>query len=318
MPPPTTRASPSTGRVDGVIEALLQIFIVGKGYALFSLLFGLSFALQMQRGRASRSRARLPLSLRLAAGDAARDRLPAQPVLLAATSCMVYALLGLPMLLFYRVPDRWLLALAARPADRRPRGSCARRGGGPTSKAQQQALTHGAWKRPRSGTGRRSRAADLARSSRNNATDGLRNKWDLPDGLHGSRLPDLRALPDRPLGGAPAASSRTRRRIAPLFKRLLRWTGGLYGRRCRSLMIGLCSWSARHGRRSSRAAGAEGGIPDVSGWPIVVGISVLGRLEQRDDALLRGRLRAALPAAAVAGAASRASRRSAAWRSPPT
>lgn len=49
LPPPDHRTYDIHGTLDGVLEALSWLFIRGKGFGLFSLLFGLSFALQMQR-----------------------------------------------------------------------------------------------------------------------------------------------------------------------------------------------------------------------------------------------------------------------------
>jgi uncharacterized protein len=48
MPPPGQPYNVH-GTADGVLEALSWIFVRGKGFGIFSFLFGLSFALQMQR-----------------------------------------------------------------------------------------------------------------------------------------------------------------------------------------------------------------------------------------------------------------------------
>src|SRR5262245_51272228 len=48
MPPPEFRSYTVHGVADGVLEGLEWLLIRGKGFGLFSLLFGLSFALQMQ------------------------------------------------------------------------------------------------------------------------------------------------------------------------------------------------------------------------------------------------------------------------------
>jgi len=42
------------GTLDGVLEALSWVFIRGKGFGIFSFMFGLSFALQMQRAERRR------------------------------------------------------------------------------------------------------------------------------------------------------------------------------------------------------------------------------------------------------------------------
>jgi hypothetical protein len=49
MPPPGVPYNVH-GAADGVLEALAWIFIRGKGFGLFSLMFGLSFALHMLVG----------------------------------------------------------------------------------------------------------------------------------------------------------------------------------------------------------------------------------------------------------------------------
>ena len=53
MPPPGQPYN-IHGTGDGVLEALSWIFVRGKGFGIFSFMFGLSFALQMQRAERRR------------------------------------------------------------------------------------------------------------------------------------------------------------------------------------------------------------------------------------------------------------------------
>lgn len=96
--------------VDGVLDTIGFILIRGKFFALFSFLFGLSFALQMERGEAH-------------TGSDFRLRFAWRLVILFAIGFLhhlfyrgdiltIYALLGFPLLLFYKVPDKWILAIA--------------------------------------------------------------------------------------------------------------------------------------------------------------------------------------------------------------
>lgn len=95
---------------DGVLDFISFILIRGKFFALFSFLFGLSFALQMERGEAR-------------TGSDFRLRFAWRLVILFAIGFLhhlfyrgdiltIYALLGFPLLLFYKVPDKWILAIA--------------------------------------------------------------------------------------------------------------------------------------------------------------------------------------------------------------
>ncbi len=96
--------------VDGVLEVLSVILIRGKFFALFSFLFGLSFSLQMERTQARTGK---DFSFRFA------WRLAVLFAIGLFHQCFyrgdiltVFALLGFPLLLFYRVSDRWVVALA--------------------------------------------------------------------------------------------------------------------------------------------------------------------------------------------------------------
>jgi len=97
--------------VDLVLEVITQVLIRGKFFALFSFLFGLSFSLQMDRTQA---RTGQDFSLRFA------WRLLVLFAIGLFHQCFyrgdiltVFAMLGFPLLLFYRVPDRWVGIIAA-------------------------------------------------------------------------------------------------------------------------------------------------------------------------------------------------------------
>ena len=109
--PPGGHSYSVQGTLDGVLEALSWVFIRGKGFGIFSFMFGLSFVLQMQRAERRRP------------GSDFRPRFAWRLLILFAIGWLhglaysgdiltVYAALGIPLILFYRVPDRWLLVLA--------------------------------------------------------------------------------------------------------------------------------------------------------------------------------------------------------------
>jgi uncharacterized protein len=267
MAPADHRSYAIHGPVDGVIEALLQIFIVGKGYALFSLLFGLSFAIQMQRGERRDSahdfRYRFAWRLTVLLGIGYLHSL-----FFSGDILLVYALLGLPLVLFYRVPDRWLIALALVLLVGTPR-VVRRVVGGPTSQEQQQASTTAMeaaavrhWQALESG--------DLTRIIPNNASDGLRGKWDYQMGFMGRGYQTFALF----LIGLWAGRRRIFENVEAhraAFRRLLRWTGGLTVA-LPLLMIALIMVGRAMGGAQSGAQGSEGGMPDVSGWQVIAGI----------------------------------------------
>lgn len=109
-PPPASRAVVAVPAIDAVAGALTGLLFVGKFFAMFSLLFGVSFFIQMERaaarGQAFERRFTWRLAVLFAIGMA--HHLVYRGDILA-----VYAALGLVLLLYYRVSDRWLLAAAA-------------------------------------------------------------------------------------------------------------------------------------------------------------------------------------------------------------
>ena len=110
MPPPG-QAYNIHGTADAVLEGLSWIFVRGKGFGIFSFMFGLSFVLQMQRaerrrpGTDFRPRFVWRLSILFLIGWL-------HGLAYSGDILTVYAALGVPLILFYRVRDRWLLVLA--------------------------------------------------------------------------------------------------------------------------------------------------------------------------------------------------------------
>ena len=105
-PPPASRANQDMWVVDAVALALVSLLFVGKFFAMFSLLFGVSFFIQMDRaaarGHAFVGRFTWRLAVLCAIGMA--HHLVYRGDILAS-----YAVMGLVLLVYYRVSDRWLL-----------------------------------------------------------------------------------------------------------------------------------------------------------------------------------------------------------------
>jgi uncharacterized protein len=253
--------------LDVTFEVLRQVFIVGKGYAIFSLLFGLSFALQMQRAERRdpehdfRYRFAWRLTVLLVIGLL-------HSLFFAGDILLVYALLGLPLVLFYRVPDRWLLAIALLLLIGAPR-VVGRLVSGPTPVAEQKAfmprLEAGAvrhWQALESG--------DLRKIIPNNATDGLLNKWGYQMGFSGRGYQTFGFF----LIGLWAGRRRifeTVEKHRAAFKRLLRWSVGLTVG-LPLFMISLVMVGRAMGFKGP--GGPEGGIPDLSSWLVIFGITM--------------------------------------------
>lgn len=109
-PPPASRAAVEVPLVDQIGTGFAALFLMGKFFAMFSLLFGMSFFIQMDRaaarGQSFEGRFVWRLAVLFVIGMA--HHLVYRGDILA-----IYAALGLVLLLFYRVSDRWLLVTAA-------------------------------------------------------------------------------------------------------------------------------------------------------------------------------------------------------------
>jgi uncharacterized protein len=266
MPPPDHRTYAVPGIADKVLEALMQIFVVGKGFGLFSLMFGLSFALQMQRaerrapGQDFRRRFAWRLTVLLGIGYL-------HSLVYAGDILTIYALLGVPLVLFYRVPDRWLLAIALVLLVGSPRVVRAVLGG-PGAFGDQKAMAASLdaaavrhWQALESG--------DLTRIVADNATAGMLSKWDFQMGFMGRGYQTFALF----LIGLWIGRRRLFENVEThrlFLKRVLRWTGGLL------LAVPLVGVGAV--MLAARLSGAPGGpqqsgaIPDLTSWPVLLSV----------------------------------------------
>ncbi len=264
MPPPGQPYNVQ-GTLDGVLEALSWVFIRGKGFGIFSFMFGLSFALQMQRAERRRP------------GTDFRPRFAWRLLILFAIGWLhglaysgdiltVYAALGIPLVLFYRVRDRWLLVLAALLLVGVPR--IVQRGvQGPATHAERESLqsrmnaqAEEHWRALAGG--------DVPAIVRLHATTGFQAKWEFQYGFMGRGYQTFGLF----LLGLWAGRRRlfedveTHRRF---FVRLWRWTGGLT--LLVPLVAGVLFAVGQAGGRQTQQQPA-GTLPDFSSWPVVVGM----------------------------------------------
>jgi len=112
--PPERAAALPTAAADNIARFLERVFIEGKFYSVFSLLFGIGFGLQLARGgEAALPRFRRRLRILLAIGAIHAFLIWAGDIL------MLYALLGFTMPWFARKSDReilrWTVILLAVP-----------------------------------------------------------------------------------------------------------------------------------------------------------------------------------------------------------
>jgi uncharacterized protein len=109
MLPESVYATLQGNTVDAIVMGISEILFSGKFYTIFSLLFGLSFALQLTRAQAKGTPFLGKYAWRLLILGAIGF---AHHVHWRGDILSIYAILGFPMLLFYKVPDRWLVAIA--------------------------------------------------------------------------------------------------------------------------------------------------------------------------------------------------------------
>jgi len=108
--PPEEQALTTAGGLDKLVLGVDFVFLVGKFYTLFSLLFGLSFFLQMDRAaqRGADFRGRFAWRLAVLFGIGFLHHLFYRSDILTT-----YAVLGLFLILAFGLADAWLLGLAA-------------------------------------------------------------------------------------------------------------------------------------------------------------------------------------------------------------
>jgi uncharacterized protein len=265
--PPRAQPYNIHGTADGVLEAASWIFLRGKGFGIFSFMFGLSFALQMQRAERRRP------------GTDFRPRFIWRLLILFAIGWVhglaysgdiltVYAALGVPLILFYRVRDRWLIVLAVLLLVGVPR-IANRVIEGRTSQAQLLSLQS----RMNSEAEEHWRAVavgDVPAIVRLHATTGFRAKWEFQFGFVGRGYQTFGLF----LLGLWAGRSRVFEDVAThlrLFRRTWRWTGTL------TVLLPLIggvvfvAGRALGGRQPQQPTGA---LPDFSSWPIVAGMGL--------------------------------------------
>jgi len=95
--------------IDQLAFAIMRVFFESKSWTLFSMLFGFGFALQLQ-GAQKRGSSITPTYLRRLAVLFAIGA--AHALLFDGDILMLYAELGLGLLVVHRLPTRWLLFLA--------------------------------------------------------------------------------------------------------------------------------------------------------------------------------------------------------------
>jgi uncharacterized protein len=267
MPPPGQPYN-IHGTVDGALEAFSWIFLRGKGFGIFSFMFGLSFALQMQRAGRRRP------------GSDFRPRFVWRLLILFAIGYVhglaysgdiltVYAALGIPLILFYRVDDRWLLLLAVLLLVGVPRVAN-RVIEGPATQAQRQSLQS----RMNSEAEEHWRAVaggDVPAIVRLHATTGFRSKWEFQFGFFGRGYQTFGLF----LLGLWAGRRRVFEDVAThltLFRRTWRWTGALT--LLLPVMAGVLVVAGRALAGSQPQQQPADALPDFSSWPIVSGMSV--------------------------------------------
>lgn len=272
MPPADHRTYNIHGTLDGVLEALSWTFIRGKGFGLFSLLFGLSFALQMKAaerrdpGRDFRPRFAWRLVILFGIGFL-------HGLVYSGDILTVYALLGLPLIFFHRAPDRWLLMLALVLIIGTPR-VLQRAVLGPASAADVR-LEQAGMEEFAARHWRALAAGDVPEILRLHATEGFRAKWQFQFGPMGRGFQTFALF----LLGVWAGRRGLFEDVEAhrmLLTRTFRWTGAL------TLVIPLVSAALFVVGRALRGApgaesgsqGTPGGMPDMTGWPIVIGLSV--------------------------------------------
>jgi uncharacterized protein len=255
------------GTSDGVLEALSWIFVRGKGFGIFSFMFGLSFALQMQRAERRRP------------GTDFRPRFVWRLLILFAIGWLhglaysgdiltVYAALGLPLVFFYRVRDRWLILLAVLLLVGVPR-FVHRVIEGPATQAALQSLQS----RMNSEAQEHWRAiteGDVPAIARFHATAGFRAKWEFQFGFFGRGFQTFGLF----LLGLVAGRHRLLEDIEAhrrFFRRTWRWTGAL------TLflpLLGAVVFALGRAMSGGQPQQPPGALPDFSRWPVVAGMGL--------------------------------------------
>ena len=266
MPPPGQTYN-IHGPVDGVLEALSWLFVRGKGFGIFSFMFGLSFALQMQRadhrspGSDFRPRFVWRLAILFAFGWL-------HGLAYSGDILTVYAVLGIPLILFYRVPDRWLLVLAVVLLVGTPRAG-QRVVSGPST-ATERASLQARMNAEATEHWRAVSGSDVSTIARLHATTGFLSKWEFQFGFFGRGFQTFGLF----LLGLWAGRHRIFEDPAShemLIRRIWRGSGVL------SLLIPLAGgvlFAISRATAGAQPAEPAGALPDASSWPIVAGMGL--------------------------------------------
>jgi uncharacterized protein len=265
--PPPGQTYNIHGTADGVLEALSWLFVRGKAFGIFSFMFGLSFALQMQRAE------------RRSPGSDFRPRFVWRLLILFAFGWLhglaysgdiltVYAVLGIPLILFYQVRDRWLLVLALVLLVGMPRAA-QRVIAGPSTAVERDSLQA----RMNAEAAEHWRAVaggDVSSIARLHATTGFLSKWDFQFGFFGRGFQTFGLF----LLGLWAGRHRVfedPETHKALFRTIWRWSGAL------ALLIpvlGAVLFAGARAASGAQAAQPAGTLPDASSWPIVAGMGL--------------------------------------------
>jgi uncharacterized protein len=267
MPPPG-RPFNIHGTADAVLEGLSWIFIRGKGFGIFSFMFGLSFALQMQRAERHRP------------GTDFRPRFAWRLLILFAIGWLhglaysgdiltVYAALGIPLVLFYRVRDRWLLVLAVLLLVGVPR-IAQRLIQGPVTSTELESL-QGRMNAQAEEHWRAVAEGDVPAIVRLHATTGFRAKWEFQFGPIGRGYQTFGLF----LLGLWAGRRRVFEEVEThrgLFVRLWRWTGALT--LLVPLIAGVLFAVGRTTAGGQSPPQGPGTMPDFTSWPMIASLCV--------------------------------------------
>jgi uncharacterized protein len=266
MPPPEQRSYAMHGVVDQVLEGLGLVFIRGKGFALFSFMFGLSFALQMQRkqGRDAQRDPRWRFAWRLLVlfGIGAVHSL-----LYSGDILMIYAVLGLPLLMFHGARDRWLWIVAAVLIIGVPRVVMRYASPRPTTaelQAQLAALDQQAIRHYEVLT-----SGSPAEVFRQNAWEALRIRSEFQFGVFARAYQTFGYF----LLGVWAGRRRLFEDVdahATLLRRALRWTVALTF--LLPIVAGVVAFLASRGAPDGRPESPSAAMPDLTSWPMIVGL----------------------------------------------
>lgn len=268
MPPEGHRNYTQQWPLDRLLEGLAFVFIRGKGFALFSFMFGLSFALQMERAAARAPdrdfRPRFAWRLMILLGIGFFHSLIYRGDIL-----MVYCLLGLPLMLFYHVPDRWLWTVALLLMLGLPRVSMHWLASG---SSQQDAASAALMNEQQAKRHYHALATGAVMDMiSNNATEGFTNRMNFQFGPIARGYQTFAYF----LLGLWAGRRRLFAEIEahqPFIHKMFKWCGLLT--LAIPLAAGLLWWISRAAGAGGQPAGPPSGMPTLTSWPMILGLGL--------------------------------------------